>query len=68
MATTVQLSQETKQQLERYKESVGATTYEDAIVRLLRGTESESAFGSIPDWEPWTETDRLETRSDTGDI
>lgn len=68
MATTVQLSQATKDRLERYKEAVGAATYEEAIVRLLRGTEAESAFGSISGWGAWTEEDRLRARSDEGGV
>lgn len=68
MATTIQMSQETKSRLERYKDAVGATTYEDAVISLLRGTETESAFGSVPDWEPWSSEDRLQTRSDEGAI
>lgn len=68
MATTVQVSEETKDRLERYKESVGAATYEEAIARLLRGTETESAFGSIAGWGPWTDDDRFRARSDDGGI
>lgn len=68
MATTVQLSEETKDRLEQYKDAIGAATYEEAIIRLLRGTETESAFGTIPDWEPWDEQDRLRTRSDDGEV
>lgn len=66
MATTVQVSEDTRDRLERYKEEIGATTYEEAIVRLLRHTDTESAFGSIRGWGPWSEEDRLRTRSDEG--
>lgn len=68
MATTVQVSEETRARLAQYKERIGAATYEEAIVRLLRGTESESAFGSMQGWEPWTEQDRLRARSDEGGV
>lgn len=68
MATTVQVSHETKDRLERYKEAIGAATYDEAIVRLLRSTETESAFGSLRGWGPWTEADRLDARSDNGEI
>lgn len=68
MATTVQVSKETRDRLEQYKESVGAATYEEAIVRLLRGTETESAFGSMQGWGRWSESDRLRARSDDGGV
>ncbi|MEF8839766.1 MAG: hypothetical protein V5A18_09710 [Haloarculaceae archaeon] len=68
MATTVQVSEETRDRLARYKEAVGAETYEEAIVRLLRGTESESAFGSMAGWGSWSEADRLHARSDEGEV
>jgi len=68
MATTVQVSEETRQRLAQYKEVVGAETYDEAIVRLLRGTETESAFGSMSGWGGWTDEDRLRTRSDEGEV
>lgn len=68
MATTVQMSEETRERLARYKEAIGAATYEEAIVRLLRGTETESAFGSMSGWGSWSEEDRLRTRSDDGEV
>ena len=68
MATTVQVSEETRERLARYKEAVGAGTYEEAIVRLLRGSETESAFGSLRGWGSWTEEDRLTSRSDEGEV
>lgn len=64
MATTVQVSEETRERLAQYKEAVGAATYEEAIVRLLRGTETESAFGSMQAWGHWVEEDRLRAGSD----
>lgn len=68
MATTVQVSEETRDRLAQYKEAVGADTYEEAIVHLLRQTAEESAFGSIRGWGSWTEVDRSRTRSDEGDV
>ena len=68
MATTVQVTEETRDRLARYKESLGVETYEDAIVHLLRQTDEESAFGSIRGWGSWTEEDRSPTRSDEGEI
>ncbi len=68
MATTVQVSEETRARLAQYKESIGAETYEEAILRLLRGTESESAFGSMAGWGSWSEADRLRARSDDGEV
>lgn len=64
MTTTVQVSEETRDRLAQYKEAIGADTYEEAIARLLRGTETESAFGSMTGWGPWTPDDRLLARSD----
>lgn len=68
MATTVQVSEETRDRLAEYKEAIGAATYEVAIVRLLRETLSETAFGSMAGWGPWSESDRLRTRSDEGEV
>ena len=68
MATTVQVSEETRQRLAQYKEAVGADTYDEAIVRLLRGVETESAFGSMSGWGSWTDEDRLRTRSDESEV
>lgn len=69
MATTVQVSEETRDRLARYKETVGADTYEEAIVRLLRAASAESAFGSMEGWGSWSdEDDRLRTRSDDGTV
>lgn len=68
MATTVQVSEETRERLAAYKEAVGAATYDEAIVRLLRETNAESAFGALEGWESWTEEDRLRTRSDEGEV
>ena len=64
MTTTVQVSDETRDRLAQYKEAIGADTYEEAIARLLRGTETESAYGSMDGWGPWTPDDRLRSRSD----
>lgn len=64
MATTVRVSEETRDRLDRYMESVGVTSYEEAITRLLRGTETESAFGSMPGWGRWSKLDRFRSRSD----
>lgn len=68
MATTVQVSEETRDRLEQYKESVGVTTYEEAIIRLLRSTETESAFESMPGWGRWSDSDRMRARSDDGSV
>lgn len=68
MATTIQVSEETRERLARYKAAIEAGTYEEAILRLLRQTETESAFGSMAGWGPWTAEDRLEARSDDGAI
>lgn len=68
MATTVQVSEETRQRLAQYKEAVGAASYDEAIVRLLRGTETESAYGSMAGWGSWTDEDRLRARSDEGEV
>lgn len=68
MATTIQVSEETRARLAQYKEAIDAETYEEAVVRLLRGTETESAFGSMAGWGPWTEEDRLRARSDEGEV
>lgn len=46
------------------KEAVGAETYEEAIIRLLQRTETESAFGSMTGGGPWTDVDRCRARSD----
>lgn len=68
MATTVQVSEETRERLAQYKEAVGAATYEEAIVRLLRRTQTESAFGSMAGWGSWSEEDRFQARSDEGEV
>lgn len=68
MATTVQVSEETRERLAQYKAAVGADTYEEAIIRLLRATETESAFGSMGGWGPWKDEDRLRARSDEGEV
>lgn len=64
MTTTVQVSDETRDRLAQYKEAIGAETYEEAIARLLRGTETESAYGSMAGWGPWSPDDRLQARTD----
>lgn len=68
MPTTIQVSEETKQVLEEYKESVGAKTYEDLITHLLRQSGEDSAFGSMEGWGEWSEEDRMNTRSDVGEV
>lgn len=68
MPTTVQVSEETRDRLAQYKEAVGADTYEEAIVHLLRQTAEESAFGSIRGWGSWSDADRSRTRSDEGEV
>lgn len=68
MATTIQVTEETRDRLARYKDVAGVDTYEEAILHLLRGTEGESAFGSMRGWGSWTEADRSRTRSDEGDV
>ena len=64
MTTTVQVSEETRDRLAQYKDAIGADTYEEAIARLLRGTETESAFGSMTGWGRWTPEDRFLARID----
>lgn len=64
MTPTVQVSDETRDRLAQYKEAIGVDTYEEAIVRLLRGTETESVYASMTGWGPWTPEDRLRTRTD----
>lgn len=46
----------------------GVETYEEAIVRLRRGAESERAFGTMDGWGPWTDEARLHARSDEGEV
>lgn len=62
MVTNILVGEETRERLTRYGEAVGAATYEEAVLRLLRGTDTESAFGSTAGWGPWSEADRLDTR------
>lgn len=64
MTTMVQVSDGTRDRLAEYKEAIGAETYEEAIVRLLRGTETESGYGSMTGWGPWSPEDRLRARTD----
>lgn len=61
-------SEETRARLARYKEAIGASTYEEAIIRLLRSTGTESAFGSMQGWGAWIDEDRLRARSDEGEV
>lgn len=68
MATTVQVSEETRDRLAQLKDAMGADTFDDAIRRLLRESGEESAFGSMPGWGPWSEADRMESRSDEGQV
>lgn len=67
MTTIVRVSEETRERLTSFKEAIGAATYDEAIARLLRETNAESAFGSLEGWESWTEEDRLRARSDEGE-
>lgn len=68
MATTVQVTEETRDRLARYKEAVGVETYEEAIVHLLGQTKVESAFASMQGWGSWTDDDRMLARSDDGQV
>jgi len=68
MSTTIQVSEETKEVLEEYKESVGAITYEDAIAHLLRESGGDSAFGSVEGWGQWRDKDRTNYRTDEGRV
>lgn len=65
MATTIQLSETTKQNLDEYKQGVEADTYEETIADLLRRAGHDSAFGSMRGWGTWDKDDRLEARSDS---
>lgn len=64
MTTMVQVSDETRDRLAEYKEAIGAETYEEATVRLLRATETDSADGSMTGWGPWSPEDRRWARTD----
>lgn len=68
MTTNVPVTEETRERLASYKEAVGAATYDEAIVRLLRETNVESAFGTLEGWESGAEEDRLKARSDEGEV
>lgn len=68
MATTVQVSEETRDRLAQFKDTIGADTFEDAIRRLLLESGEESAFGSMEGWGSWSDADRMETRSDEGQV
>lgn len=68
MATTVQVSEETRDRLAQFKDAIGADSFEDAIRRLLRETGEESAFGSMRGWGSWSDADRMVARSDDGQV
>lgn len=62
MVRTLEVSEDTRDQLEQYRIEVGADSVDAAIRLLLR--QAESAFGSMKGWGGWEPTDRLTARSD----
>jgi Arc/MetJ family transcription regulator len=68
MPTTIQVSEETKEVLDRYRKEVSVETYEDAITRLLRESGGDSAFGSMRGWGSWSDEDRMRYRTDEREL
>ncbi|MBS3139353.1 hypothetical protein J4207_06645 [Candidatus Woesearchaeota archaeon] len=63
MATTIQISDTTKQMLQYIKEKKHAASYEEVIVELVRKEAKvpASLFGAFT-WPKWTKEDRPKDR------